>query len=91
MKAPIGFNYLPSVLLFTGVAKSAHGKEALGLGPTKSGKCIRSGKAVRALAHVLNKCLNSDVSGHTGRKSLSDVVCIKVYRLRTDRTALVRV
>ena len=52
----------------------------LGLSPTESSKCIRSGKAVRVFTHVLNKCLNSSASGNTVRKSVSDVVYVKVYR-----------
>ena len=36
---------------------------------------------------MLNKCFNSNASGRTGRKSVSDVVYVKVYRLWTEGTA----
>ena len=59
----------------------------LGPGPIESSKCIRSGKVVRAFTHMLNKCLNSNASGHIGHRSVSDVVCVKVYIPWTDGTA----
>ena len=36
---------------------------------------------------MLNKCLDSNASCHTGRKSVGDVVYVKVCRPWTDGTA----